>query len=174
MPDVVVLRWPADQAEVERLTRLDVPKLLLLDPAADPPSVDDPLTEWVRLPADERDVSARLELLRRRSGTAVRPTLDEHGCLRFGAQWVVLSVGEERLARVFVDHFDDLVSEDLLVSRGWSHEQLVSGGFRLQLHRLRRRIEPLGLAIRMLRNRGYAMHVVPGAGVASASSPHAS
>ena len=169
MQDVVVLSWPADRAEAERLASLEVPKLLLLDPSADPPSGDDPLTEWVRLPADDRDVKARLDLLRHRSaGVSGVPTLDPHGCLRFRGQWVALSLGEERLARVLVDHFDELVGDDGLVGHGWTAEQLASGAFRLQLHRLRRRIEPLGLAIRVARNRGYAMHALSMTGAYSA------
>jgi hypothetical protein len=161
MRDVVVLSWPADQAEAARLAAMDVPKLLLVDPSADPPIGDDPLTEWIRLPADDRDVRARLRLLRARSdgGTAV-PTVDAHGCLRFRGRWVALSLGEERLARVLAEQFDELVSDEELIERGWSTEQLTSGAFRLQLHRLRRRIKPLGLAIRVVRHRGYSMHLL--------------
>src|SRR6478752_5307293 len=98
MQDVVVLSWPADRAEAERLADMDVPKLLLLDPSADPPTGDDPLTEWVRLPADDRDVRARLDLLRQRStsGSAV-PNLDDQGCLRFRKHWVALSAARSAL-----------------------------------------------------------------------------
>jgi hypothetical protein len=40
--------------------------LLLVDGAADPPEHWDRLTDWIRLPADERDIEARLITLRRR------------------------------------------------------------------------------------------------------------
>ena len=71
MSDVVVLCWPNDAEDVIRLHDHGVPCLLLLDAAADPPDLGSLLVDWVRLPADERDLTARLSRLRRYA--AARP-----------------------------------------------------------------------------------------------------
>ena len=63
--DVVVLCWPSDAEDVIRLHDHGVPCLLLLDAAADPPDLGSLLVDWVRLPADDRDLTARLSRLRR-------------------------------------------------------------------------------------------------------------
>ena len=63
---VELVHWPRDEAQRARLARSGVPCLLLVAPDADLP-VSFALTEdWLRLPADERDVHARVQLLCRR------------------------------------------------------------------------------------------------------------
>src|SRR4051812_38471926 len=98
--DIVVLRWPAEQANRERLAAESTPRLLLVAPHADPPEHGDCLEDWIRLPADDSDVAARLRALERR---AVRhqpvPEADDAGRLKFGGHWVALSPIEERLAK---------------------------------------------------------------------------
>jgi hypothetical protein len=64
--DIAILAWPHDADRAEQLAREQVPRLFLLDTHTDPPELWDRLTDWVRLPADERDIEARLITLRRR------------------------------------------------------------------------------------------------------------
>jgi DNA-binding response OmpR family regulator len=153
--DVVVVTWPDQQEEAERLARLGVPRLLLVERDADPPMHDDLLEDWLRLPADDRDFRARLSALRQRADNIVAPpTIDEHGRLLHRGHWVALGPTIEQLARVFVGHFGEVVTEDDLVAAGWSVEQLHAPSFRGQLHRLRKRMRMLGLEIHVVRT-GY-------------------
>jgi hypothetical protein len=65
---IEVLRWPADAARREELVLERRPRLLLVEPGATPPPPDGH-EDWIRMPADQRDVSARLGRLARRHGT---------------------------------------------------------------------------------------------------------
>lgn len=162
MADVVVLRWPEEREEVERLAGLGVPRLLLLASTADPPEADDVLQDWVRLPGDERDVRARLFGLRRRAAAReVPPVVDNHGRLVFRRSWVQLSPIEERLACGLLERLEDVVPEEKLLRRGWPSGHPRSNALRVHLHRLRRRIQPLGLEIRGVRNEGWVLQRSP-------------
>lgn len=48
--DIVVLRWPEEEAAVERLAAAGVPRLLLVEAGADPPAGGDCREDWLRLP----------------------------------------------------------------------------------------------------------------------------
>src|SRR5437763_3254886 len=61
--DVAVLHWPEEAPEAARLAAAGLPRLLLVDAGNDPPESDDCQEDWVRLPADDRDVAARLRAL---------------------------------------------------------------------------------------------------------------
>ena len=114
-PDIVVLRWPSEQANRERLAAAGRPRLLLVAPESDPPDGQDCLEDWVRLPADDRDVAARLRALESR---AVRhqqqPETDERGRLTFNGDWVALSPIEERIVGALAGRFGQVVSREEL------------------------------------------------------------
>ena len=84
------------------------------------------------------------------------PLLDEDGLLHVGAAWVALSPTNEKLARLLLADFGRLVPNDTLV------RALNLGGqtksIRPYITRLRQSIEPLGLAVRSERLRGYCMN----------------
>jgi hypothetical protein len=63
---IAILAWPQDAVAAHELGREGTPRLLLVAADADPPEQRDRLTEWVRLPADDRDIEARLLTLRAR------------------------------------------------------------------------------------------------------------
>jgi hypothetical protein len=156
--DVVVVAWPAERSEVERLARMGVPRLLLVDESEDPPVVGDVLEDWLRMPADERDVRARINVLRHRADTVrVVPFVDEHGRLFYRGRWVSLGRSIERLARLFVERFDDVVTDGDLKAQGWAAEELGSTSFRGQLHRFRKRVSSLGLELRLVRGGGHVL-----------------
>jgi two-component system OmpR family response regulator len=161
--DVVVLCWPSDADDVVRLHDHGVPCLLLVDAAADPPDLSSLLVDWVRLPADDRDLTARLCRLRRHAvAPAVLPTLDGYGRLAFGDRWVELTPIEERLAEALIESFSTVVPGPALVARGWPGAPPSTNALRIHLHRLRRRIEPIGLEVRMLRGSGYLLRIADG------------
>lgn len=157
--DVVLVRWPDDGDRREQLAAAGVPRLLLLRDGAEPPSPTDCLEDWVRVPADERDVRERVDGLRRRSQFHAddAPSLDEHGVLRHRGRWVSLPPVEARLTAAMLDRFGSVVSRDALTKAGWPTG--VGGRNALDVHvlRLRRRLDVVGLAIRTVRARGYLL-----------------
>src|SRR5262245_56053204 len=157
--DVVLVRWPEDEPSRARLRDSGVPRLLLVALATSPPAIVDELEDWIRVPADEVDLHARVEALdrRARARTAVLPDLDENGVLRMGAGWVPLPPVEARLTGALLDRYGARVSRDALGRAGWPAGPPGRNALDVHVLRLRRRLAPLGLAIRTVRSRGYLL-----------------
>jgi DNA-binding response OmpR family regulator len=157
--DVVLVRWPADESSRSRLRDAGVPRLLLVEESASPPAVHDDLEDWIRVPADEVDLHARVETLDRRARerTASMPELDENGVLRLGGGWVPLPPVEARLTSALLDRYGAVVSRDSLGRAGWPDGPPGRNALDVHVLRLRRRLAPLGLAIRTVRSRGYLL-----------------
>lgn len=64
--EVALIRWPDEELRRRTLAVTRSPRLLLVATGAAPPSCDDPLEDWIRVPAAERDVDARVATLARR------------------------------------------------------------------------------------------------------------
>jgi DNA-binding response OmpR family regulator len=134
------------------------------------PVAADCLEDWIRVPADEVDVRSRIDGLTHRH-TAHRndlPNLDRDGVLRFGGAWVPLPPVEARLMGALVGRFGAVVSRDQLARAGWPEGAPGRNALDVHVLRLRRRISPLGLAIKTVRSRGYLLEsdlpVVTGGG----------
>jgi DNA-binding response OmpR family regulator len=157
--DVVLLRWPAEQGRRAELLEAGRPRLLLLEDGAAPPVPDDDLEDWIRVPAGEGDLRARVEGLRRRSESKVAPApdLDEDGVLRLGTQWVSLPPVEARLMGALLERYGAVVSRDALARAGWPAGAPGRNALDVHMLRLRRRLGPLALAIRTVRSRGYLL-----------------
>src|ERR1700709_668371 len=75
--DVGLLRWPEEEARLERVRGAGSPRLLLMGGELAPPPSVDPLEDWIRLPAAEDDLRARVATLSARAGkTLVAPPAD--------------------------------------------------------------------------------------------------
>ena len=98
------------------------------------------------------------------------PELDESGLLRMGDRWVSLPPVELRLTLLLLERYRTVVSRDALARAGWPDG--IPGRNVLDVHvvRLRRRIAPLGLAIRTVRSRGYLLEEAATGSVTAASS----
>ncbi len=157
--DVVLVRWPSDETTRSRLRAEGRPRLLLVDVDAPPPDVHDDLEDWIRVPAAEVDLHARVEALERRMRARAvdLPELDDHGVLRFGSGWVPLPPVEARMTEALVGRFGTVVSRDTLGRAGWPHGPPGRNALDVHVLRLRRRLGPLGLAIRTVRARGYLL-----------------
>lgn len=151
---VELLHWPQERDRRARLHELDQPRLLLVDPDAAPPLTADPAEDWVRLPAHRRDVQARVESLRRRTGA--EPTLD-NGVLRTVTGWVSLPEVEARITEVLLARFGKVADRHSILASGWPGASPSRNVLDVHLHRLRRRIEPIDLRIRTVRKRGYVL-----------------
>lgn len=156
--DVVVLRWPEQADDVERLERLGVPRLLLVEPGVAPPEEDSCLQDWLRLPAEDADVGARLRALAHRSTShPVLPSVDAFGQLSYRGRTLFLSPLEQRVAQVLIEHFGTVVDDDDLRKQVWP-DGATTQALRVHISRLRHRIGSLGLTVTCIRNVGYLMH----------------
>jgi DNA-binding response OmpR family regulator len=155
---VRLVRWPEERELLERLRAEGTPRLLLVRPPAPAPEVMECEEDWVRLPADDGDVRARvLALAARSSRHQPGPQVTGDGRLRHGERWIALSPIEHRLANVLADCFGDVVSSEVLATAAWPDEASNERALRVHLTRLRRRVGSLGLEIRNVRGRGYLM-----------------
>ena len=71
--DVVIIRWPEEAASLQRLRTLGRPRLLLVAPDAPAPATVDCTEDWIRLPAEDADVRARIATLAARAGRHAGP-----------------------------------------------------------------------------------------------------
>ncbi len=167
--DVVLIRWPEEEARLEGLRAVGAPRLLLVGESLAAPSSIDPLEDWIRLPAAEDDLRARVATLAARAGQAVTvPTVDTDGLLRHRGRWVTLSPVERALAAALVDRFGAVVGRDTLVRRAWPGGSPTRNALDVHMLRLRRRISSLGLEVRTVRARGYLLQEVEGRAPAGA------
>lgn len=157
--DVVFVRWPQDANQRARLAEAEVPRLLLVDPDASPPDPLDCLEDWVRVPAPEADIGARVAAIGKRAAVHVEPVpvIDEHGVIRFGARWTPLPPVEARITAQLVSRFGGVVSRDALARAGWPEGAPGRNALDVHMLRLRRRLEPVRLSIRTVRSRGYLL-----------------
>ncbi|MFN8016620.1 MAG: winged helix-turn-helix domain-containing protein [Acidimicrobiales bacterium] len=159
---VELVRWPDEESRLAAVRSSGQARLVLVSEGASPPLTADPLEDWVRLPASDEDVRARVRVLEDRArgaGDPAVPELDENGLLRLGGSWVSLPPVEHRLMTVLLDRYRAVVSRDALARAGWPEG--IPGRNVLDVHivRLRRRLAPLGLAIRTVRSRGYLLEL---------------
>jgi DNA-binding response OmpR family regulator len=156
--DVVLVRWPEEDARLRELRASGAPRLLLLNGESTPPELADCLEDWIRLPADDRDVRARVATLSSRAETdQPAPQVDGDGLLRHHGRWVALSPVESALAVTLVDRFGAVVGRDTLARRAWPNGVPTRNALDVHMLRLRRRVASLGLEIRTVRSRGYLM-----------------
>jgi DNA-binding winged helix-turn-helix (wHTH) protein len=173
--DVVLIRWPAEEARREQLCEAGAPRLLLVESGAAPPTAIDEIEDWIRVPADEVDLHARVENLNRRAREReqVEPELDGDGVLRVGSAWVPLPPVEARLTAALVERYGAVVSRDSLSRAGWPDGAPGRNALDVHVLRLRRRLAPLGLAIRTVRSRGYLLENTHPAWAATSAAPAA-
>jgi len=159
--DVTLLRWPGEQLRRERLAEEGVPRLLLVDVGDSPPAIVDILEDWIRVPADDIDIRARVATLQARydEAGATAPLLDDDGVIRLGAAWVSLPPVESRITNALLDRFGAVVSRETLARSGWPEGAPGRNALDVHVLRLRRRLAPLGLVIRTVRSRGYLLEL---------------
>src|SRR4051812_19443022 len=157
--DVVLIRWPFEGDRRDRLAGESAPRLLLLEEGVPPPDPTDCLEDWIRVPASEVDVRARVAALafRAETHTATAPVLDRDGVLRFGSGWVSLPPVEARLTGAMLGRFGAVVSREALSQAGWPEGAPGRNALDVHVLRLRRRLVPLSLVIRTVRSRGYLL-----------------
>ncbi len=166
-----MLRWPEEESRRARISEAGEPRLLLVPDGEEPPPVGDCLEDWIRVPAAENEVKARVDALAVRSqahptnghnGHAPSaPVIDDFGVLRVNGSWVALPPLEARLAEALLERLGAVTSRDLLIRAGWPTGAPGRNALDVHVLRLRRRLSPVGLAIRTVRSRGYLMEPAP-------------
>ncbi|HEX3622918.1 MAG TPA: winged helix-turn-helix domain-containing protein [Acidimicrobiales bacterium] len=177
--DVTMLRWPDEHARRSRISQAHEPRLLLVPDGEEPPAVVDCLEDWIRIPATENEVRARVDALAVRSqahnghangngnGNAnghdqpASPMLDDFGVLRVNGAWVALPPLEARLTETLLERLGAVTSRELLIRAGWPSGAPGRNALDVHVLRLRRRLQPVGLAIRTVRSRGYLLEPAP-------------
>jgi len=167
--DVTMLRWPEEEGRRTVIRQAGAPCLLLVPDGEEPPPVADCLEDWIRVPAAENEVRARVHALAARTlahtdnGHAgpSGPVLDDFGVLRVNGSWVALPPLEARLAEALLERLGAVTSRDLLIRAGWPTGAPGRNALDVHVLRLRRRLTPVGLAIRTVRSRGYLMEPAP-------------
>ncbi|MGF1597092.1 MAG: winged helix-turn-helix domain-containing protein [Acidimicrobiales bacterium] len=152
---VELVYWPAEADRRRELSEGAQPRILLVGEGEPAPITVDPLEDWIRLPADERDLQVRVETLTRRLD--VEPVLDDDGVLHHRHNWTALPPIEARLTQTLLARFGKVVSREALLRQGWPDEEPKRNVLDVHVLRLRRRLEPLGLTIRTVRKRGYVL-----------------
>lgn len=157
---VQIVAWPSEEDRLVTLRHEGVPRLVLVPIGVAPPLTVDVLEDWVRLPATDEDIRARMGVLedrRRDSEEHQRPEIDEHGVLRLGGRWVSLPPVEHRLMAALLDRYLAVVSRETLARAGWPDGMPGRNVLDVHIARMRRRLDPMGLVIRTVRSRGYLM-----------------
>jgi hypothetical protein len=157
---VVELRWPLVGADAEVFER-ERPVLLVVAAGCEPPDVDDPLVDWIRLPASAEDVAARCRALVRRATVQRRELhLDRFGRLHRGGQWIVVqSPIDQRLLAHLLPIRGEVVAYERLIDVGWAGESATVNALRVHVVRLNRRIAEVGLSLRGVREVGYVLEM---------------
>lgn len=158
------MQWPSDEELRQELAEQGHPRLLLVEPDAEPPLCTDILEDWVRLPVSRADRNARVRTLESRNGEARSPVpaVDRFGTLEFGGEKTQLSAVQTRLIEKLVERFGAVVSREEIADHVWPDGEPSANNLDVAIGRLRRRVEPIGLRIKTVRSRGYLLHAAHG------------
>lgn len=153
---VALVRWPQDHQTLAELREAGRPRLLLVEGTSPPPLTVDLDEDWIRLPASDADLHARLAAIAARAALLGRAPRVTDGRLLYDGRWIALSPLEESLVTELVAEFGDLVSLDRLARSVDGHE-LTANAVRVHVMRLRKRIRAVGLGLRTIHGRGYLL-----------------
>ena len=156
--DVAVVRWPSEGERREALRDAGLPRVLLVEGDAAPPE-SECFEDWVRMPADDAELAARVRAVEARTRAHLDhvPRLDDDGLLWFEGRWVALTPLEVRLVEVLLERFGTVVGQRAMVAAGWPGSEARRNLLDVHMLKLRRRLAPAGLTIRTVRSRGYLL-----------------
>lgn len=83
--------------------------------------------------------------------------LDEFGLLRSGDTWISLSPTQEVLMRALIEHRGEVVGRAQLAAAAWPSGGPDRHAIDVHIHKLRARVEALGLVIHTVRGRGFML-----------------
>jgi hypothetical protein len=158
---VELLHWPAQAESRPALARNGVPCLLLVAAGAGLPGPIAPTEDWVRLPADERDVAARAQALcLRLARSAAEPPRVADGVVTHGERRAELTDAEATALALLLDA-GGVVSREELTDAVWPHGAQGSRSLEALVYRLRVRLADVNIHVRTVRGRGYVVDAGP-------------
>ena len=157
--DVVLVRWPSERVERDRLAAAGVPRMLLVAAGATPPEGWDPREDWIRTPADPVDLHHRIEALRRTVAPPAAVHLDEGGLLWRGGHWVALAPVEQALVARLLEPPGRLVGRRELLRAAWPEQDVEERALDRGVARLRRKLDHLGVRVHTVRGCGHLLQV---------------
>lgn len=161
--EVKLLRWPAESAKRARYKAMGVLRLLVLEGGVPAPVCSDIREDWVRAPITDADLQARIATLRAKVDLQRLPQVDPYGILRFDDRSISVSPTETDLLECLIRQFGSMVSRETLLQCLPDRPGSVSrNALDLHIMRLRRRIRPIGLAVRTVHGRGYLLEALDG------------
>ena len=83
--------------------------------------------------------------------------LDEYGLLRLGDAWISLSPTQEVIMRELIAHMDTVVPRTQLAAVAWPSGGPDRHAIDVHIHKLRSRLDGLGLVIHTVRGRGFLL-----------------
>ena len=86
-----------------------------------------------------------------------RPSLEQFGVLRHRGSWIALSPMQEDLMRVLVGCFGKPVSRTQLIASVWPGGGISLHAIDIHVHKLRPRLQSIGLVLHTLRGRGFML-----------------
>ena len=154
---VTLLRWPRDAVQRDELAAQGVPCLLLIEEGVVPPHVRE-LEDWMRVPADERDLLLRLQRLELLAAEQASPppVLDE-GVLRASGVTMILSPIESTLLSRLLADFERVVTRAELERSVWAGSTRSPRALDSLVARCRKRLHGSGLTIAAVRGHGFTL-----------------
>ncbi len=162
--DVVLVRWPSERGERDRLAAEGIPRLLLVEAGAAPPDGWAPDEDWIRTPADPQDLHHRIAALRRVTARPEPVQLDEGGLLWRGHRWVALAPVEQSLVARLLEHPGRLVPRRELMRAVWPEQDVEERAVDRGIARLRRKLDHVGVSIHAVHGCGYLLELGVGEG----------
>lgn len=170
---VALIVWPTEAEQRDTLAALGKPRLLVLAEGASPPELIDCMEDWVSVPVSEEELRARTEALalRARCHHQLVPAFDDEGFLRYGDHRIHLPPVEARLVGALLERYGAVVGASRLIRAGWPDGAPTRGMLDVRIHRLRRRLTPVGLSIRTVRQRGWMLEAAEAAVLPEKTEP---
>ena len=152
---------PSAESVRQDLAQRGVLRLLRIGPDTAAPLLIDQAEDWIRTPCSEADVQAGIRSLvaQRTASNRHPPLVDENDILRVGSRLSVLTPVEAALMRALLATPGQVASRKTLFKAAWPDETGSRNALDLRVMRLRRKIEPLGVMLRTVRNRGYLVEI---------------
>ena len=149
MADVILARWPEERDDAARLAAAGSAVLYLVSTDSEPPPLTSCTEDWFRVPGDDRDLEARIALLRLRADLhGALPTIDGD-IVHYRGQTIAIAPEEAELARTLVSRFGQAVDD--------ADFDVHDPSLRTRMGRLRRQLRTIGLTLRRIPGRGYRL-----------------
>lgn len=158
MSGVRFVRWPIEAGILSECRRDKTPCLLVVEGKAKAPICTEPWEDWIRTPAPQQDIEARVKSLIQRTHGSMIPIVDSTGVLHFGKDSIPISSSQVSLMDQFIAHFEELVYRAELEQCALQQSKgITRNALDLQIMRLRRRISAIGLDLTTVWGRGYIL-----------------